>query len=244
MKINTDSIRLDGRNILITGAGDGIGKAVALDCAKRGASVILLGKTIHKLEQVYDDIMANDGPEPAIYPMDLQGASEDDFDDLRLNIEKEFDHLDGLLNNAGWLGASTPLESFDTELWYKVMQVNLNATFLLTRYCVPLIRKSQHGSIIFTADIKSSAYWGAYGVAKAGTLAFMEILADELETSEICVNALNPGPIQTNFRTRAFPAEDPEKLKKPEDVSAYFSYLLSGDCEGVTGKTLTLEDFQ
>ncbi len=244
MKNCTDKIRLDDRIILITGAGDGIGKAVSLDCAKRGATVILLGKTVHKLEQVYDEIKANGGPEPAIYPLDLQGATEDDYEDLRENIEKEFNQLDALLNNAGWLGASTPAESYDTELWYKVMQTNLNAPFMLTKACIPLIKNSTQGAIVFTADQKYSAYWGAYGVAKAGMQAFMQILADELESKNICVNAFDPGPVLTSFRMRAFPAEDSSKLNRPEDVSGAFVYLLSGDCDGVTGKTFTLGDFQ
>lgn len=244
MKSSIDHIQLDDKIILITGAGDGIGKAVSLDCAKRGATIILLGKTTHKLEQVYDEIRASGGPEPAIYPMDLEGASADDYDDLGDNIEKEFNRLDALLNNAGCLGASTPAEMYDTELWYKVLQINLNAPFMLTRACIPLIKKSKQGAIVFTADQKHSAYWGAYGVAKAGMQTFMQILADELESKNIAINAFDPGPVHTNFRIRAYPAEDSSKLNKPEDVSAPFAYLLSGDCDGVTGKTFTLDDFE
>lgn len=243
MQHNIDQTRLDNKTILITGAGAGIGKAVALDCAKRGATVILLGKTIHKLEQVYDEITASGGTMPAIYPMDLEGASADDYQDLGKNVEKEFGKLDGLFNNAGWLGASTPLETYDTELWYRIMQINLNAAFMLTRACIPLIKKSDSGAIVFTTDDKNSAYWGAYGVAKAGLKSFMQILADELVSNNIAVNAIDPGPVHTNFRTRAYPGEDPSSLKKPDDVSAMFSYLLSGDCDGVTGKTFTADDF-
>lgn len=239
-----DQIKLDDRIILITGASDGIGKAVALDCAKRGATVILLGKTIHKLEQVYDEIVAAGGAEPAIYPMDLSGAAADDYDDLRDNIEKEFGHIDALFNNAGWLGASTPMDIFDTELWYRVMQVNLNAPFLLTKACLPLIKKSSHGAIVFTADAKISAYWGAYGVAKSGQQTLMTILADELESQNIVVNAFDPGPVRTSFRTRAYPAEDAREMNKPADVSAGFVYLINGGCDGVTGKTFTLDDFK
>ncbi|MDH5711100.1 MAG: YciK family oxidoreductase [Gammaproteobacteria bacterium] len=244
MRNNIDQIKLDDRVILITGAGDGIGRAVALDCAKRGATVILLGKTIHKLEKVYDEIIAAGGPQPAIYPMDLAGATADNYNELHDNIEKEFGKLDALLNNAGWLGASTPMEIFDTELWYRIMQVNLNAPFLLTKACLPLIKKSSHGSIVFTADPKTSAYWGAYGVAKSGQQTLMTILADELESKHIMVNAFDPGPVRTSFRTRAYPAEDPTNLTKPEAVSGGFVYLISGDCSGITGKTFTLEDFK
>ena len=239
-----DQIKLDDRIILITGASDGIGKAVALDCAKRGATVILLGKTIHKLEQVYDEIVAAGGAEPAIYPMDLSGASADDYDDLHDIIKKEFGQLDALFNNAGWLGASTPMDIFDTELWYRVMQVNLNAPFLLTKACLPLIKKSSHGAIVFTADPKTTAYWGAYGVAKSGQQTLMSILADELESQNIVVNALDPGPVRTSFRTRAYPAEDAREMNKPADVSAPFVYLINGQCDGVAGKTFTLGDFK
>lgn len=239
-----DQIKLDDKIILITGASDGIGKAVSLDCAKRGATVILLGKTIHKLEQVYDEIVKAGGPEPAIYPIDLAGASADDYADLHDNIEKEFGRLDALFNNAGWLGASTPMEMFDTELWYRVMQVNLNAPFLLTKACLPLIKKSSQGAIVFTADPKTTAYWGAYGVAKSGLETLMTILADELESQNIMVNAFDPGPVRTGFRTRAYPAENPQDLNKPEDVSAGFIYLISGQCNGVVGKTFTLDDFK
>ena len=244
MKNNIDQIKLDDKIILITGAGDGIGKAVSLDCASRGATIILLGKTIHKLEAVYDEIVEKGGAEPAIYPMDLSGASADDYDDLHDNIEKEFGRLDALFNNAGWLGASTPIDIFDTELWYRVMQVNLNAPFLLTKACLPLIKKSSQGAIVFTADPKTTAYWGAYGVAKAGQQTLMTILADEVESRGIAVNAFDPGPVRTNFRTRAFPAEDAREMNKPEDVSAGFVYLISGQCDGVVGRTFTMDDFQ
>lgn len=239
---DTDDIRLDDRVILITGAGDGIGKAVALACAERGATVILLGRTVHKLEQVYDEIKNNSWPEAAIYPMNLEGATPTDYDDLNINIDKEFGRLDGLLNNAGWLGASTPVEMYDTELWYKVMQVNLNAPFLLTKACIPLLKQSSSARIVFTTDDKSSAYWGAYGVAKAGQLSLMQILADELESKNIPVNAVNPGPIRTRLRTMAYPAEDMRKLTKPEEITDMFVYLLS-DAVTETGKTFKPEDF-
>jgi len=236
-------IRLDDRIILITGAGDGIGKAVSLACAARGATVILLGRTVHKLEQVYDEIRDNGGPEPAIYPMNLEGASPKDFDDLRENIDSEFGRLDALLNHAGWLGASTPVELYNIELWYRVMQINLNAQFILTQACLPLLKKSTAASIVFTTDVKRSAYWGAYGVSRAGQQAFMEILADELESQNISVNAVNPGAVRTRHRTLAYPAEDSSALPGPEDVTGVYLYALSDRCRGVTGKVLSPADF-
>jgi NAD(P)-dependent dehydrogenase (short-subunit alcohol dehydrogenase family) len=247
MKHKIDQIKLNDKVILITGAGDGIGKAVSLECAKRGATIILLGKTTQKLEQVYDEIKASDSPEPAIYPMDLAGASAHDYYNLSDTIDKEFGKLDGLFNNAGWLGVSTPIEQYDSELWHKVLQVNLNAPFLLTQACLPLLNKSATkstpASVVFSADQKQSAYWGAYGVAKSGLVTLMQILADELESKNISVNAFDPGPVHTNFRTQAYPAEDKNILNKPEDVTAPFVYLLNGECESVTGKVFTLDDF-
>ncbi len=241
MEPDTTNIQLNDKVILVTGAGDGIGKAVALACAGKSATVILLGKTVHKLEQVYDQIKNSGGPVPAIYPMNLEGATPSDYDDLNANIGKEFGKLDGLLNNAGWLGASTPVEIYDTELWYKVMQVNLNAPFMLTRACIPLLRKSSSARIVFTTDEKNSAYWGAYGVAKAGLTSFMQILADELESKNIPVNAVKPGPIRTRFRTMAYPAEDPRELTKPEEITDLYVYLLSDSVES-TGNIFSAED--
>ena len=140
-------------------------------------------------------------------------------------------------------GHRVVIDIYDTELWYKVMQVNLNAPFLLTKACIPLMRKSSAARIVFTADEKSSAYWGAYGVAKAGQLSLMQILADELESKNIPVNAVMPGPVRTRFRTMAYPAEDMRKLTKPEEITDAFVYLLS-DKVTETGKTFKPEDIQ
>ena len=240
---DTSTIRLDDRIILITGAGDGIGKAVSLACAARGATVILLGRTVHKLEQVYDEIRDNDGPEPAIYPMNLEGATPKDYEDLRDNIDKEFGRLDALLNHAGWLGASTPIELYSIELWYRVMQINLNAQFVLTQACISLLKKSAAASIVFTTDDKRNAYWGAYGVSKAGQQAFMEILADELESQNISVNAVNPGAVRTRHRMLAYPAENSSGLPSPADITGAYLYALSDQCQGITGKVLSPADY-
>ncbi len=233
---------LQDRVILITGAGDGIGKAVAQCCGQAGATVILLGRTTRKLEQVYDTLLERGSPEPAIYPLDMQGAGADDYQDLHKVIDKTFGKLDGLFNNAGWLGASMPMEQYDIELWYKVMQVNLNAPFMLTRACIPLLKKSPQARIVFTADDKQSAFWGAYGVAKSAQLSMMKILADELESGNIRVNAFEPPALRTNFRTRAYPAENPSQLPAPDSVAPYFCALLSARLD-INGQTLKPGDF-
>lgn len=237
-----DSIDLSDRVILITGAGDGIGKAVARRCGEAGATVILLGKTTRKLEQVYDELLALGSPEPAIYPLDMHGAGADDYLDVKNVIDKTFGKLDSLFNNAGWLGASMPLEQYDIELWYKVMQVNLNAPFMLTQACIPLLKKSDRATIVFNADDRQTAYWGAYGVAKAAQLSMMKILADEMESSNMQVNAFNPQAVRTNFRTRAYPAENPSRLPLPEALAPYFVALISGQL-GINGQSLLQGNF-
>lgn len=233
---------LSDKVILITGAGDGIGKAVAHQCGQLGATVILLGKTTKKLGKVYDELLEFDAPEPAIYPLNMEGAVPSDYQNMHNSIEKTFGKLDALVNNAGWLGASSPIELYDAELWYKVMQVNLHAPYLLTKSCIPLLRQSQSPSIVFTTDEKQTAYWGAYGIAKAGINNMVKILADELETSKFKINAFNPEAVHSNFRTRAFPGEDPSSLPLPKDIAQYFVALMSDklDC---TGKILTSKDF-
>lgn len=220
-------MQLTDKTILITGASDGIGKATAIECAKQGATVIIHGKTVPKLELLYDEITQAGYPEPVIYPLDFEKITPDDCDTLREVIDKEFVQLDGLFNNAGWLGASTPVQQYDLKLWYRVMQINLNATFMLTQACLPVLNHDKPSSIVFNLDDKNTAYWGAYGVSKAGLRSLMEILADEIENTSINVTGLVPGDVKTAFRTRAFPAEDASTLKIPEEVAKAAAYLLS-----------------
>ncbi len=230
--------------ILITGASDGIGKATAIECAKRGATVIIHGKTTPKLELLYDEITNAGYPEPVIYPLDYEKLSPDDCDALHEIIYKEFGRLDGLYNNAGWLGASSPVEQYDIKLWHRVIQINLNAVFMLTRTCIPLLNNETPSSIVFTLDEKETAYWGAYGVAKASQAAFVKILADELESTSINVTGINPGAVHTNFRTRAFPAEDPTTLSKPETVAKAAALLLNEQSATIKGEASHGKIFQ
>lgn len=230
------------RTILVTGAGDGIGKAVALSLGKAGASVILLGKTVKKLEQVYDELVELGAPQPAIFPMNFEGATADDFDSLKSTLAEHFGHIDGLFNNIGWLGASAPIEMFDIELWYKILQINLNAPFMLTRACIPLLKQSEHAAVVFNSDEKTSAYWGAYGIAKAGINALSHIVADELENAGVQVNTFNPEAVRGNFRRRAYPGEDSSTLPSSDDVAPYYVSLLSGDIKSQM-RILTAKDF-
>ena len=223
--------------ILITGASDGIGKATAIECARQGATVIIHGKTVPKLELLYDEIIQAGYTEPVIYPLDLEKITPEDCETLNDVISNEFGKLDGLFNNAGWLGAATPIQQYDLKLWFQVMQINLNVTFMLTQTCLPLLNQEDPSSIVFTLDEKNTAYWGAYGVSKAGVCSLMEILADEVENTSINVKGLIPGNVKTKLRTRAFPAEDPATLTSPEEVARAAAFLLSDKSNNINGKS-------
>lgn len=231
---------LKGRVILVTGAGDGIGRAVAKALGAHGATVVLLGKTVKKLEGVYDELLAAGSPKPAIYPMDLMGARYKDYEDLVGALDKEYGRLDGLLHNAGILGERAPIEHHEVHIWQQVLQVNLTAPFMLTKACLELLYKSPDASVVFTSSgvgRKARAYWGAYSVSKYGIEALSTTLADETEFRKtLRVNSINPGPVRTEMRRLAFPAEDREKLATPEDILGTYLYLLGPDSAGVTGQ--------
>jgi len=230
---------LKDKVILITGAGDGLGQAAAKAYAAHGATVVLLGRTLKKLEKTYDEIVKAGGAVPALYPLNLEGATPKDYEELANTLQQEFGGLHGLLHSAATLGVTTPIQQHDIEVWYKVMQVNLNAPFVMTRALLPLLRQTAGSKIVFTTDDKSSAYWGAYGISKDAITSFMKILADELNTEEnpVQVNAINPGAVRTQMRVRAFPGEDPNSLPLTDDVMPTYLYVMSEDCKE-TGQTL------
>ncbi|OMH30908.1 YciK family oxidoreductase [Motiliproteus sp. MSK22-1] len=243
---NAPSNLLANRTVLVTGAGDGIGRAAALTYASHGATVILAGRTTKKLETVYDEIEASNGPQPAIFPINLEGATPHDYEALAATIETEFGKLDGLLNNAGILGVRTPIESYDPTIWDQVIQVNLNAQFHLTQAMIPLLRLSEDASIIFTGSGVSQvgkAYWGAYSVSKFATEGLMQVLADELEsTSNIRVNSINPGATRTNMRATAYPGENPGTLPLPADIMPLYLYLMGADSKDINGQALKAQE--
>lgn len=235
---------LKQRTILVTGAGNGLGRATALAAAAHGATVILLGRNTHNLEKVYDEIEQAGHPLPAIYPLNLEGASYKDYQDLATVFEKEFGQLDGIVHNAAIYGQVTNLGAMDIETWYTVMQVNLNAPFMLTHACLELLKKSQDASIVFVTDDKRRAYWGAYGASKAGLDGLMKILADELETNtNVRANSFNPGPIRTHMRTSTYPGENPQEVPTPDNVTPALIYLLGADGKQSTGQELHARDF-
>ena len=234
---------LQDRVILVTGAGDGIGRTAALTYAGYGATVILLGRTTSKLEQVYDEILANEGAEPGIAPLDLGVASAADMQELAEVMTSNYGRLDGLLHNASTLGDRVPFEHYDMNTWMRVMQVNFNAVCLLTRLFLPLLRQAPTASLIFTSAGVGAiprAYWGAYSVSKYALEGFAKLLADELEnTSSINVNILNPGATRTKMRASAYPNEDPATLKTADQLMPLYLYLISSDSQHENGKTFT-----
>ncbi|GMQ77316.1 MAG: YciK family oxidoreductase [Gammaproteobacteria bacterium] len=236
---------LAGRAILVTGAGDGIGRAVSQAFAAHGATVILLGRTTPKLESVYDAIVAAGNPKPAIYPMDLEGAVPDDHRQLAQRVESELGRLDGLLHNAGLLGTLTPIEHYDPILWLRVFQVNLHAPFLLTQACLPLLKQAEDSSLVFASSgvsRRGRAYWGAYCASKFAGEGLMQILADELEeNSRVRVNSINPGRVRTAMRAAAYPAENPTTLLAPEDVVLPYLYLMGPDSRDLHGQVLDVQ---
>lgn len=231
---------LTDRTVLVTGAGDGIGRAAALAYAACGATVILTGRTVEKLEATYDAIESAGGAQPAIVPLDLATAGEEEAAQLAAAVGSTFERLDGLLHNAGMLGERRPLASAGWKTWQEVMQVNVNSQFLLTRALLPLLEASARASIIFTSSgvgRRGRAYWGAYAVSKFATEGLMQVLADELEnTSDIRVNSLNPGATNTAMRRAAYPGEVPTDNPSPEAIMPAYLYLMGDDSAGITGK--------
>jgi NAD(P)-dependent dehydrogenase (short-subunit alcohol dehydrogenase family) len=233
---------LKDRIILVTGAGDGIGRAAALNFARHGARVILLGKTLEKLEKVYDTIIALNAPEPVILPLDLEKADVEDYKMVANSIVEQFGQLDGLLHNAALLGPRSPIAYYAEQTWQQLMQVNVNAAFMLTKALLGALQEAPNASIIFTSSSvgrQGRAYWGAYAVSKFAVEGLSQVLADELrQTSKVRVNCIDPGATRTNMRKDAYPAENPETLPTPDDIMPTYLYLMGDDSLEVTGQSL------
>lgn len=235
---------LVGKTILITGAGDGIGKTLAINCAQYGATVILLGKTVKKLEAVYDEIEQLGKQQASILPVDLKGATESHYADLADTLKREYGQLDALVHNAGQLGVLGPFAQIEKSTWDEILQVNLTSQFMLTKALLPVLTLASNASTIFTTSgvgNQGRAYWGAYSVSKFATEGMMQTLADEFENSTLRFNAINPGATRTKMRASAFPAEDVSLLKSTEDIMPTYLYLLSDDSLEVNGQRLNAQ---
>ncbi len=231
---------LAGRVVLVTGAGDGIGRAAALAYAGHGADVVLLGRTERKLEAVFDLIEANTRTRPVVVPADLLHASEDAATTLRHAIRREYGRLDGILHNAGLLGPRTSIAEYPVPDWLEVMHVNVNAAFIVTRALMPLLHESDDASVVFTSSgvgRRGRAGWGAYAVSKFALEGLVEVLAHETAgAGSIRVNSLNPGATRTGMRAAAYRDEDADILPLPEDRMGLYLYLMGPDSKGVTGQ--------
>ncbi|SOQ07859.1 YciK family oxidoreductase [Pseudomonas syringae group genomosp. 3] len=236
---------LKGRVILVTGAARGIGAAAARAYAAHGASVVLLGRTEASLAEVSDQIKSAGQPQPLIIALNLENATAQQYRELAARVEHEFGRLDGLLHNASIIGPRTPLEQLPDEDFMQVMHVNVNATFMLTRALLPLLKRSEDASIAFTSSSvgrKGRANWGAYGVSKFATEGLMQTLADELEgVTAVRANSINPGATRTGMRAQAYPDENPLNNPAPEDIMPVYPYLMGPDSTGINGQALNAQ---
>ncbi len=249
MIVPRDHIFKDGelknKVILVTGANRGFGLAITMSLSKAGATVIMLGRDLGSLEYAYDAVVDAGYNEPILYPLDLEGATPENYQELQDNILDKFEKLDGLIHNAAILGAQMPIEQYDIKLWYSTLQINLSAPFMLTQFLIPLLLKSEDARILFLSSSvgrKAKAYWGAYSVSKFGIEGFAKTLSEELEKTNISVNTINPGKLRTEMRRTAYPAEDSSTVPMPEEKSAAIVYLLSSLSPKMNGEQLTIAD--
>ena len=231
---------LADRVILVTGASGGIGSAVALACASHGARVVLTGRKVKKLEELYDAIRAAGGPRPSIAPLDFERADASHYAALADAVRSEFGRLDGLAHVAAQLGERAPIEHHDVVAWMRTMHVNVNVPFILTQALLPLLKASSDASVVFTTSgvsVRGRAYWGSYAASKFAVEGLMQVLADETGTfPQVRVNSLNPGPVRTAMRAKAYPGEDASTVAPPSACVPAYLWLLGPASRGVSGR--------
>lgn len=237
-----DVDRLDDRVVLVTAAAEGIGRAVARACAAAGATVVLSEPTEADVADIYDAIVADGGPEPAILPLSLEQASEADFLAAADLLGESFGRLDGLVHCTCFAPFLSRIDDYEANEWERVIRINLTAPFLLTQACMPLLRAAQDASVIFTSDRvgrQGLAYWGAYAAAKFGIEGLMQVLAAETrEGGRIRVNSIDPGILRTALRVRLYPGENPHIHPLPETIAGAYVRLLGARGRGTTGAAL------
>ncbi|WP_420466698.1 SDR family NAD(P)-dependent oxidoreductase [Panacagrimonas sp.] len=231
---------LQERVILITGAGGGLGGALAQACAALGATVVLSGHTVRKLEATYDCIVEARGPQPAILPMNLMTATWAEYEAFAASLEQNFGRLDGLVHAAAHFKGFSRLEDLEPREWLDSLQVNLTAPYALTRLCLPLLRKSADASVIQVTDEggrKVRAYNGIYGIAKRAAEALANGFALELKhEANLRFNTVDPGPMRTALRARGYAAEVLHDVPLPETRLSRLLWLLGGDARGISGR--------
>ena len=231
---------LNDRVIIVTCAGQGLGHQAALTYAAYGATVVLHGRKVAKLELLYDEIVGRHWPEPVIFPLDLAEAGDKDFEAMAQAIKQQLGRLDGILHNAAMFSPLTPLANQTLEQWTALLRVNLIAPFALTRACLPLLRQAADAAIILTSETHGhapAAYWGGFAVAKAGLEVMARIWAQELEVHpNVRINALVPGPVASPQRAATHPGEVKASLATPESLMPSYLYLMGSDSQGESGK--------
>lgn len=235
---------LAGRVILVSGANGGLGQAAAMAIAGAGATVVLLGRRVPKLSRQYDAIEQSGAPQPAIYPLDLEGATPADYAELATRLGAELGQLDGILHAAVHFGGLASVESIEPEEWVRALHVNLTAPLLLTRACLPLLRQSPDAAVVFVQDDPARmrrAYWGGYAIAKAGLEGALVLLADETANSSVRVSAVRPGPMRTALRARAWFGEDPATVTPPAVYAPACVFLLSANGIAWRGMTMPVD---
>ena len=235
---------LRDRVILVTGAGQGLGQAVAMACAKHGATVALLGRKAEKLEKTYDAITAAGGAEPAIVPLDLAAADTPAFEQLAQLIRRDLKRLDGIAHCAAHFQPLKPMADQTLDQWLAFWRVNVAAPFALTRACLPLLAAAPDASVILTGEthgIAPRAFWGGFAVSKSALGPMASIWSEELErTGKPRINVLVPGPIATPQRRQSHPGEDPKSLRSAGEAALAYLWLLGPDGANATGATLAL----
>ena len=236
---STVDVDLSQRVILITGATGGLGRALTLACAARGATVVLHARVVRRLEALYDEIVAAGYPQPTILPLDLAAAEAGYFGEVAGAIQAQLGRLDALIHTAALLGSLGPVEHQAFDAWQKVMRVNLVAAMALTRSALPLLSAGSDGCVVFTLDTRGNdprAYWGAYAASKAGLLALATTLADECESrANLRINAIVPGPMRTPLRMQTHPGEDRSALPQPEALVPLYLHVIGAQSKADSG---------
>ncbi len=246
-KPSRDALRK--QTILITGAAGALGSAIANEAAAAGSDLVLLDKNERALNALYDQILDKSGIEAGLYPLDLAGATIDDYEALVDIVQTEYRGLNGLIHCAAELGQLAPLANADPAQWQKTFSTNVHGPVFLTSRLLTLMKDSTPASIIFTADRKSKAYWTCYAATKAAIRATMSALSDELDADKdpsgnprVTCNIVVPAKMRSSLRSSAFPGEDPATLPSAAiNVPAYL-YLLSEQARAVNGTVIDLNN--
>ncbi len=238
----SDALR--DRVILITGAGQGVGKTAAIHCARRGATVVLHGRNVQKLEAVYDQIEAAGLPQPAILPLDFSKATQADLTGLAQTIHSNLKRLDGILHGATHFSSTMPMDLHDLDMWMLHSRINMAVPAALTKACMPMLKKSPDASVVFLTEshaIAPKAYWGAFAATKSALATLIEVWQDEYELQpNIRFNLCLPGPVASPMRAQSHPGEVASQVAPIDTIGNGLVYLLGPDSREIRGKMMSL----